>query len=209
MAEAQEDAPLRMKTEPEPPSGQPHGPGVRAPHKAPQPPGKPMGEPDRRRASRITGAEAFAPLGKNRNRRVTVGDHGISQTSAAVAERPPVLPAQCVVLDEFLAPQELEELTRFTLEHEADFSTSDSGFSDAESGVVNYDHRRSRVLMDLAQHRGRDAGPHQVRVAASADELGMEEFAIAGWRPRSPPATMETSSTSTATTAAIAWLRAI
>jgi len=41
------NAPLRMKTEPDPPSGQPHpGPGVRAPHKEPQPPSRPMGEPD-------------------------------------------------------------------------------------------------------------------------------------------------------------------
>ena len=36
---------------------------------------------------------------------------------------------QCVVLDEFLAPQELADLTRFTLEHEARFHGQRSGLS--------------------------------------------------------------------------------
>jgi len=173
------NAPLRMKTEPDPPSGQPHGPGVRAPHKEPQPPSRPMGEPDPPSGHpHPPGPGVRAPRTEPdppSSARTTV----ISQTSAAVAARPPVLPAQCVVLDEFLAPQELEDLMRFTLEHESDFSASTVVSPSAESGVVNYDHRRSRVLMDLAQHQ--DVMLERIKsvLPQVLDKLGMEEFSIA------------------------------
>ena len=90
------------------------------------------------------------------------------------------LPAQCVVLDEFLAPQELEELTRFTLEHEADFSTSEVVSPSEESGVVNYEHRRSRVLMDLGQHQDVMLERIKAVLPQVLEKLGMEEFSIAG-----------------------------
>jgi SM-20-related protein len=179
MAETGKNAPLRMKTEPDPPSGQPHGPGVRAPHKEPQPPSRPMREPDPPSGQpnppgpsgvRAPRTEPDPPSG-----RTAV----ITQTSAAVVERPPVLPAQCVVLDEFLAPQELEELMRFTLEHESDFSASTVVSPSAESGVINYDHRRSRVLMDLAQHQDVMLNRIKSVLPQVLDQLGMEEFSIA------------------------------
>ena len=96
-----------------------------------------------------------------------------------MAERPPFLPAQCVVLDEFLAPQELEELTRFTLEREADFNASEVVSPQADSGIVNYEHRRSRVLMDLAQHQ--DVMLERIKsvLPQILDQLGMEPFNIA------------------------------
>ena len=172
--------PLRMKTEPDPPSGQPHpGPGVRAPHKEPQPPSRPMGEPDPPSGQpHPPGPGVRAPRTEPdppSSARTTV----MSQTSAAVAERPAVLPAQCVVLDEFLAPQELEELMRFTLEHESDFSASTVVSPRAESGVVNYDHRRSRVLMDLAQHQDVMLDRIKSVLPQVLDKLGMEEFSVA------------------------------
>jgi len=91
-----------------------------------------------------------------------------------------VLPAQCVVLDEFLAPQELEELMHFTLEHEADFSASEVVSPTAEGGVVNYEHRRSRVLMDLAQHQDVMLERIKAVLPQVLEKLGMEEFSIAG-----------------------------
>jgi len=212
MADTQTPNPaLRMKTEPDPPSGQPHpGPGVRAPHKEPQPPSRPMGEPDPPsgqphppgpgvRAPHKEPQPPSRPMGEPdppsgqphppgpgvraprtepdppSSARTTV----MSQTSAAVAERPAVLPAQCVVLDEFLAPQELEDLMRFTLEHESDFSASTVVSPRAESGVVNYDHRRSRVLMDLAQHQDVMLDRIKSVLPQVLDKLGMEEFSIA------------------------------
>jgi SM-20-related protein len=143
--------------EPDPPSGQPPapgpGPGVRAPRTEPDPP--------------------------SHGRTTTV-----LETSVAVADRPAVLPARCVVLDEFLAPQELEQLTRFALEHESDFNTSSVVSPHAEggdvTGVVNYDHRRSRVLMDLAQHEGVMLDRIKSVLPMVLDKLGMEHFAITG-----------------------------
>lgn len=102
-----------------------------------------------------------------------------SGTNLAVAERPNVLPAQCVVLDEFLAPQELEELTRFTLEHEADFSASEVVSPTADSGVINYEHRRSRVLMDLGSYQDLMLARIKAVLPEVLHTLDMEEFSIA------------------------------
>jgi Rps23 Pro-64 3,4-dihydroxylase Tpa1-like proline 4-hydroxylase len=166
--------PLRAMPEPQPPSGQPGpgGPGVRAPHKEPH---KPMRDTPLPPAPKEPQPPSVGP-----------GPHGVrttvvSETSAAVAERPAKLQAQCVVLDEFLAPQELQALTRFTLEHEADFSASEVVSPDVDDGgVVNYEHRRSRVLMDLAQHQDVMLERIKTVLPQVLDKLGMEEFSIAG-----------------------------
>jgi Rps23 Pro-64 3,4-dihydroxylase Tpa1-like proline 4-hydroxylase len=103
-----------------------------------------------------------------------------SETGVAVIEQPEILPASCVVLDEFLSPQEVEELTRFTLEHKANFTASEVLSPHAEDGVVNYEHRRSRVLMDLGRYehlmveRVKSVMPEVLR------ELNLEPFTIAG-----------------------------
>jgi Rps23 Pro-64 3,4-dihydroxylase Tpa1-like proline 4-hydroxylase len=174
------------RTEPQPPSspmpvpGQPQppspGPGVRAPHKEPhrpqrdtpvapspkqpQPPSLPMGQP-----------QPPSPRGV----RTTV----LSESKPAVAQRPLVLPAQCVVLDEFLAPQELEELIRYTLEREADFSASEVISPTADGGIVNYEHRRSIVLMDLAHHQDLILARIKAVLPQVLEKLGMEEFSVA------------------------------
>lgn len=140
---------MRSPGEPDPPSGQPQPPGVRAPRSEPDPPS---------------------------GRRTAV----LSETSTAVAERPGLLPARCVVLDEFLAPQELAELTRFTLQHEPDFSASEVVSPHVDSGVINYEHRRSRVLMDLAQYQDLMLERIKAALPQVLDQLGMEEFAITG-----------------------------
>jgi len=166
-------SPVRVPGQPQPPSG----PGVRPPHKEPhrpqrdtpvapspkqpQPPSLPMEQP-----------QPPSPHGA----RTTV----LSETKPAVAERSLVLPAQCVVLDEFLAPQELEELTRYTLEHEADFTASEVIAPTADGGIVNYEHRRSFVLMDLAHHQDMILARIKSVLPQVLEKLGMEEFSIAG-----------------------------
>jgi hypothetical protein len=150
-----------MMTEPDPPSASPKGPqppGVRAPQKEPHKPHPSPKEPQPPSHARAV----------------------VSETATAVAEMPPVLPARCVVLDEFLAPQELEELTRFAMEHESDFKASEVVAPHADSGVINYEHRRSRVLMDLAQYQ--DVMVERIKsvLPRVLDELGMEPFTIAG-----------------------------
>jgi SM-20-related protein len=147
--------PLRS---PMPPSPEPDPPGVRRPVPVPSP-GIPR-EPDP----------------PSRGVRTAV----VSEAQVAVAERPAVLPAKCVVLDEFLAPAELSTLTRFVLEHEAEFSTSEvvSPHAEADGGVVNYDHRRSRVLMDLAQYEDMMLQRIKSVLPQVLDQLDMEEFSI-------------------------------
>jgi Rps23 Pro-64 3,4-dihydroxylase Tpa1-like proline 4-hydroxylase len=165
--------------DPEPPSNAP-GPGVKAPREEPLPkrdtplprdpqtpsgplraPSVPSPSPDPETPSQVT---------------TTV----VAKASAAVAERAQVLPAQCVVLDEFLAPQELAELTSFALEHEAEFRSSEVISPTTEGGVINYDHRRSRVMMDLGRHQDVIMERIQKVLPQVLEKLGMEEFTISG-----------------------------
>ena len=75
-----------------------------------------------------------------------------SEASVGVMDLPQVLPAQCVILEEFLAPAELDALMQYTLEREADFQVSEVIAPGATKGVIDYESRRSRVLMDLGKH---------------------------------------------------------
>lgn len=196
---------VHSMSEPDPPSSTPKGPppSVRAPHKEPhrpvphppnepQPPGAPMrtpgvpsspGQPDP--PSHGPGPGVRAPQKemptppRDPQPPNAVRTAVVSETGAAVAVRPAVLSAQSVVLDEFLAPQELEELTRFALEHEADFNVSEVVSPHADSGVVNYEHRRSRVLMNLAQHQNLMLERIKSVLPQVLDQLGMEPFNIA------------------------------
>ena len=99
--------------------------------------------------------------------------------ATAVLERPAVAPAQCVVLDEFLAPQELQELSRFTLEHEAAFCASQVVSQDSTEGVVSEKHRRSRVFMDLGKHQEVILARIQSALPLVLSRLDMEQFPIA------------------------------
>ena len=169
---------VRM-SEPQPPSKGPQPPGVKAP---PKPPMTTPSEPQP--PTHGPGPGVHAPTRDDPARQPQpprgVRTTEVAQTGTAVAERPSVLPAQCVVLDEFLAPQELEELTRFTLEHEADFSASEVISPSVDGGIVNYEHRRSRVLMDLAQHHDVIFERIKAVLPQVLDQLGMEEFSITG-----------------------------
>lgn len=147
------------------PAPEPQSPGVKSPTKEPQPPSKPM---------RTPGVPAPEPQSPGHGRTTTV----VAHSSVAVIERPQSLPAKCVVLDEFLAPQELEELMRFALEHEADFRSSEVVSPSEEHGIVNYEHRRSRVLMDLEKHQDLMLDRIKETLPQVLDKLGMEEFAI-------------------------------
>jgi Rps23 Pro-64 3,4-dihydroxylase Tpa1-like proline 4-hydroxylase len=186
--------PIRM-TDPEPPShvpGTPPPPGVKAPHKEPHrpmrdtpipppPPKDPEPPSVRSPLKPPTGPMRDTPvIPRDPQPPSAVRTTVVSETSTVVAERPTALPARCVVLDEFLAPQELENLMRFTLEHEADFSASEVVSPVADGGVVNHEHRRSLVLMDLAQHQDLILERIKSALPQILDKLGMEEFSISG-----------------------------
>jgi SM-20-related protein len=70
----------------------------------------------------------------------------------AVLEADDYMPAQCVILDEFFTSAELNTLTQYVLEHEMQFMISEVVAPGVTGGAVDYDHRRSRVLMDMGGH---------------------------------------------------------
>lgn len=169
--------PMATPGEPQPPS-----PGVKVPKRDPQPPSRTPGEPQppspgphlpRKPEPMRTPGEPQPPSPH------LVRTTTASETSAAVATRPSVLPAKCVVLDEFLSPQELEELTRFTIDHEGDFSASEVVSPRADGGIVDYEHRRSRVLTELEHHQDRMLARIKAVLPEVLEKLGMEEFSIA------------------------------
>ena len=83
-----------------------------------------------------------------------------------------------MVLDEFLAPQELEELFSYTLQHEAEFQGSGVVSPSGDPGVIDYNHRRSRVLMDLGRHEQVILERIRGVLPQVLDQLGMEEFPV-------------------------------
>ncbi len=172
---------VTAKTPPQPPNKMP-GPGVVAPPQPPnttpnppQPPNTPIPPSPPQPPNAPLRDTPIPPQPPNRG----VDTRVASQSSVAVLPRAQVLPAKCVVLDEFLAPEELEELTRFTLEREGEFSASEVVSPVADGGVVSYEHRRSRVLMDLGEHRERVLGRIRGVLPQVLEELGMNEFSIA------------------------------
>jgi SM-20-related protein len=70
----------------------------------------------------------------------------------AVLEANDYLPAQCVVLDEFLTLTELNTLRQYVLDQEMHFEISEVLSPGVSGGAVDYEHRRSRVLMNLGGH---------------------------------------------------------
>ncbi len=93
-------------------------------------------------------------------------------------DAPAIVRAQCVVLDEFLAPQELDELVDYALRHEAEFQSSEVISPSGDPGVIDYSHRRSRVLMDLGKHQ--EIILERVRgvLPRVLEQFGIEEFPV-------------------------------
>jgi Rps23 Pro-64 3,4-dihydroxylase Tpa1-like proline 4-hydroxylase len=101
-----------------------------------------------------------------------------SRSGVGVMDAPAIVRAQCVVLDEFLAPQELDELLNYALRHEAEFQSSAVVSPSGDPGLIDYDHRRSRVLMDLGKHEQVILERIRGVLPCVLDRLGIEEFPI-------------------------------
>ena len=168
-------APLRT---PDAPSS-PGTPGQPQPPRAPMPEKPPLPKPPEPPHRPLRDTPVPPPPGQPQPPRGSIDPKVVVDKTVAILEEPSCLPARCVVLDEFLAPSELEELTRFTLEHEGDFSASEVVSPTIDGGVVNYEHRRSRVLMDLAQYQDLVLDRVKAVLPRVLQKLGMEEFAIA------------------------------
>jgi len=75
-----------------------------------------------------------------------------AESNVAVLDLPATLPGRCIVLDEFLAPAELEALMAYTMASEGEFQVSEVISPDL-GGAVDFEYRRSRILQDLGVHR--------------------------------------------------------
>jgi SM-20-related protein len=163
-AEENASVPVFSKA-PQPPSG-PQPPSPRPPERdepmPPQPPGpQPPGISARRTSAKPTWSTQRESTG------------GVS-----VMEAPGSIRQHCVVLDEFLSPQELDELVGFALEHEADFQSSEVISPTGEPGTIDYSHRRSRVLMDLGKHEQLILDRVRCVLPRVLDQLGLDEFPV-------------------------------
>lgn len=79
------------------------------------------------------------------------GPPGITMQEAQ--EIADIIPANCAILEEFLVPQELDSVVRYALEHEAEFKTSQVIAPGGGTSMVDFEHRRSHVLMELGALR--------------------------------------------------------
>jgi SM-20-related protein len=161
---------------PQPPGGK-HHPGrspqpPRSPSGTPQPPQSPSGTPQPPQ-----GPSSLRPLSIPVQQGAQQS-HRDSGSGVGVLDAPAVIRAQCVVLDEFLAPQELDELVGYALQHEAEFQSSEVISPSGEPGVIDYNHRRSRVLMDLGKHQEVILERIQCVLPKVLDRLGIEEFPV-------------------------------
>ena len=152
---------------PQPPSGpQPPSHAPQPPSKAPQPPSKAPQPP--------SGPHGMRPLSVP----VQEAQSQTDSSSIGILEPPAMVRAQCVVLDEFLAPQELDELTSFALQNEAEFQNSEVISPSGDPGVIDYEHRRSRVLMDLGKQQEIILERIRGVLPSVLDQLGIEEFPV-------------------------------
>lgn len=171
-------APQPPNTAPQPPNPA-HAP--QPPNKAPQPPNPPPHPSPGPKAPQPP--NALRPQHDPRPLSVPVQSAGEpsqvnSGSSVSVLDSPEVVRAQCVVLDEFLAPQELEELVAYTLQREAEFQSSELVSPSGEPGMIDYDHRRSRVLMDLGKHESIILDRIRGVLPRVLDQLGIEPFPV-------------------------------
>jgi SM-20-related protein len=147
------------------------GPGGIPP--GPQPPGGPgpSSKPPGPQPPNVSLRDKSEPVLQAQARRA-------DRAGVAVLDSPEIAKAQCVILDEFLAPQELEELIRYALVHEADFRISEVVSPSGVPGVTDYNHRRSRVLCELGAQQELILKRVRSVLPRVLDQLGMEEFAV-------------------------------
>jgi len=99
-------------------------------------------------------------------------------TSVALLEETTFLPAQCVVLDEFLVREELDRLTQHALDHEADFQISEVISPGVNAGTVDYEARRSHVLMNQDEETAVLTKRIQAFLPRVLQKLGQEVFPV-------------------------------
>ena len=84
-----------------------------------------------------------------------------------------------LVLEEFLALQELQQLTQYVRAHEHDFVLSEVVAPGAAATTVDFEHRKSRVLFELGKHEEMISGRILSYLPRILPAIGVEPFPIA------------------------------
>src|SRR5205823_6400061 len=176
---------------PRPPSPGPPSPGASrdladttARSFAPRPPSPGQPSPGASRDLVDTSAQSFAPRPPSPGppspgaSRATATASATDSDSVSVAEHGEILPAQCVILEEFLPPQELENLIQDTLRRESEFHLSEVVSPGVNGGAIDFEHRRSRVLLDIGTHGAALAATVKACLPRILPRLGYELFPI-------------------------------
>lgn len=101
-----------------------------------------------------------------------------SVSAVAVADEE-LLKAKCVVLDEFLAPAELEALMRYAQMHEPHFRVSEVISPGVPGGAVDFEYRRSMVLFELGDPGSALLERARAYLPRVLEKLGRQPFPIA------------------------------
>ncbi len=107
----------------------------------------------------------------------TLGPKGILNPETVQCAE--VLPPPCVVLEEFLAPAEVNNLLAYAVSHEDDFVVSEvisPGVT--SSSAADFEYRRSQVLMDLGPHHQDIVNRLRATLPRILPKLGIDSFPI-------------------------------
>jgi hypothetical protein len=97
-------------------------------------------------------------------------------TGSVARGLPEIQPAPCVIFEEFLTPAELHNLMQEVLEREMQFQISEVISPGASGGAVDFEYRRSRVLLDLGRHHSIILDRIQSCSPRVFEKLGVEPF---------------------------------
>jgi SM-20-related protein len=98
--------------------------------------------------------------------------------STGIMQGSEFLAAQCVVLDEFLAPAEVKALMQYAVDRETEFHLSEVISPGVSGGLVDYEHRRSRVLYDLGKEGAALLQQVEAGLPRILPKVGHEPFPI-------------------------------
>jgi Rps23 Pro-64 3,4-dihydroxylase Tpa1-like proline 4-hydroxylase len=104
--------------------------------------------------------------------------NAVNSTSSALAtsDLRETMAAQCVVFEEFLAPEELQNLMQDTLNREMEFQISEVISPGVTGGAVDFEYRRSQVLMDTGRYRDVILNRLQSCLPRVFQKLGLQSF---------------------------------
>ena len=123
-----------------------------------------------------TGPRPPSPSGPGPHQTIAV--RSAEGSSVVVQQSSEALTAECVIFDEFLAPAELQRLTNYTLSREEAFHLSEVISPGVLGGVIDPEHRRSRVLMDLGDYEELFRTRIEAALPRVLERLGMPPFLV-------------------------------